>query len=807
MSTELEAAALEYAGRGWPVVPLYSIDTDGECTCGNGCGNPGKHPHTEHGLKHATTDKGEISRWWARWPEANIGLLTGETSGIVVLDIDGEEGKETLQELGHTLPATITAETGRGWHFIFRHPGGRVKSSSGEIGLKVDVKGDASYIVAPPSVHVSGKRYQWVVGPEESEPAPAPAWLTATKGTELAPAVEGPILAGNRNQVLTSLAGSMRHRGMGEAAVAAGLLEENKRCQPRLSEDEVRGIAASISRYEPADSGSEGKVSQASLLVELANKRYSFAVADTGEPFAVPIDGPNVVQLLRGRGSLRSELAQAFAARHGKVPSTNSLTDALNVLEGKALQGGRRELHLRVARHGDGQIVLDLGREDGASAIISPDGWRVEPSPVLFRRTALSGELPLPAEEGDLGELQALLNISDADWPLLLAWLVSVLSPDIPHAIAAFVGQQGSAKSWAARLAVSALDPSPAPIRTTPRDVEGWAVTASGSWIVALDNVSKVPEWLSDALCRAVTGDGLVRRKLYSDSELSVLSFRRVVALTAIDPGVLRGDLADRLVRFELEPIPDSRRREDADVQADFARAHPRILAGLLDLAVEVLRALPEVKLRGYPRMADFAKVVAAVDVVMGTRGLDLYLEKRSRLAEDVVEDDVVARTIREVLGTEGEIRGDAPTILEALRTKLPDPERPPKEWPESSRQLQAALMRATPVLGQVGIEVARLGPDARTRRQTYLITSKQYAEEPSEPSEPSQTAVESLERPEGSCEGSSDGLEEPSQEPSQDNPAHRAESEGSEGSEGLFAYPLDADSDGDEGTIEELDL
>jgi hypothetical protein len=163
MLTPFEAA-LSYAKRGWFVLPLASV-SDGECTCGHeDCGSPGKHPRTKNGLLDATTNEAQIRRWWSRWPEANVGIRTGAESGLVVLDIDqrgdGYGSLTKLQSIFGDLPRTPAVATGGGgMHFYFAHPGGKVESR--KIAPGVDVKGDGGYVVAVPSVHASGKRYEW----------------------------------------------------------------------------------------------------------------------------------------------------------------------------------------------------------------------------------------------------------------------------------------------------------------------------------------------------------------------------------------------------------------------------------------------------------------------------------------------------------------------------------------------------------------------------------------------------------------------------------------------------------------------
>jgi hypothetical protein len=151
-------AALKYAKEGWPVLPLHS--THGNlCTCRNqSCGSKGKHPRTRNGIKDATKNEDQIQVWWTKWPDANIGLVTGQASGRIVLDIDvkkGKKGLESLQTLideNGPLPQTLTARTpSGGWHYVFRMPDRPIKSRKG-VRDGVDLLADGSYFVAPPSV-------------------------------------------------------------------------------------------------------------------------------------------------------------------------------------------------------------------------------------------------------------------------------------------------------------------------------------------------------------------------------------------------------------------------------------------------------------------------------------------------------------------------------------------------------------------------------------------------------------------------------------------------------------------------------
>jgi hypothetical protein len=457
--------------------------------------------------------------------------------------------------------------------------------------------------------------------------------------------------------------------------------------------------------------------SGAKMILELAEERFTFGVTVTGEPYAVLKDGPNLALRFRGgRHSLRATVAKLYYDKHKNTAKAQDLADALLVLEGRAADLEPTEVALRVGRNPeDGRIILDLGREDGAVVAIGAREWDIiDRSPILFFRTAATLPLPRPMADGDLDGLRQLLNIGD-DWPLIVAWEVAALVPDMPHPVLALSGEQGTAKSTAARLLVSLVDRCAAQLRTAPHDVTDWAVACTGSWITALDNISDIPDWLSDAICRAVTGDGLLRRELYTTSDVAVLAFRRVIALTTIDLDGLSGDLAERLLSVELQRIGEDERRHEQDLMRQWERIQPAVLGGLLDLTAAVLMKLPRVHLDTHPRMADFARILAAVDEVLHTKGLLRYLDQARALSHAVTEADPVAVKIQELITIPWE--GTANELLTILT-----PERPSKEWPKTPQGMGVRLKRIAPAMRKLGWTVEQLPRSDKKGSRRWLL-------------------------------------------------------------------------------------
>ncbi|MBI4230126.1 MAG: hypothetical protein HY608_04750, partial [Planctomycetes bacterium] len=275
-------------------------------------------------------------------------------------------------------------------------------------------------------------------------------------------------------------------------------------------------------------------------------------------------------------GQFRAWLAKAFfdKTRGRRAPSSQTLQDALGVLEARALHDGEEHpVSVRLAESA-GRLYVDLCDLERHVVEVSPDGWRVlDDPPVRFVRRRGMRALPYPARGGSINALRQFVNVrSEDDFRLLVGWLLQAARPRGPYAVLALVGGQGSAKSTTARVLRALLDPNEAPLRAAPREERDLAISAANAWAVCFDNVSRLPDWMSDAICRLATGGGFATRELYSDREETILNVQRPVLLNGIEEFVARGDLLDRTMLVYTPAIPDGARRSERTFWQEFER-------------------------------------------------------------------------------------------------------------------------------------------------------------------------------------------------------------------------------------------
>jgi hypothetical protein len=489
---------------------------------------------------------------------------------------------------------------------------------------------------------------------------------------------------------------------------------------------------------------------QADILIELAQSAELFHAPD-GTGFAdLDINGHRETWPIRAKGFRRWLARRFFEATQG-APSSEALQSALNVIEAKAhFDAPERVVYIRVGGL-DGKLYLDLCDANWRAVEIDAQGWRViDNPPVRFRRASGMKPLPIPASGGSVETLRSFLNVqSDADFVLVVAWALACLRNRGPYPVIALSGEQGSAKSTFSAILRALLDPNTAPLRALPREDRDLFIAASNGHVLAFDNVSGLPAWISDTLCRLATGGGFAVRQLYTDQDEVLFDAARPVILNGIEDIVTRPDLADRAVFLTLEPIPEERRRPEQELWAAFEAERPRILGVLLDAVAKGLAMLPQTKLEKLPRMADFALFATACETALWSPGTfwSAYCGNRDEAVEGVIDADPIAAAVRAVMATRTEWTGTASDLLGALAEAAGERVAKSKTWPDSPRALAGRLRRAAAFLRKIGIEIS-FGREGRARTRTIHIATPPMPENirgrPSASSAPSASASKS---------------------------------------------------------------
>jgi hypothetical protein len=286
-----------------------------------------------------------------------------------------------------------------------------------------------------------------------------------------------------------------------------------------------------------------------------------------------------------------------------------------------------------------------------------------------------------------------------------VAWLLAALRADGPYPILAIAGEQGSAKTVLSKLLRALIDPSVAPVRALPRDERELFIAASNGQVLAFDNVSGVPPWLSDTLCRLTSGGAFSTRRLFTDQDEILFAVVRPVILNGIEDVITRPDLADRALFLTLPSISEARRRPEKELWREFELARPRLLGSLLDAASHGLRTLPHVRLYRLPRMADFAIWATACETALWPTGAfaRAYEANRRAAVERIIDADPVSACVREIMAERSAWTGCAADLLDLADNGV---SRGSPGWPKNPRALAGRLRRTQPALRTLGIEI-----------------------------------------------------------------------------------------------------
>ncbi len=415
-----------------------------------------------------------------------------------------------------------------------------------------------------------------------------------------------------------------------------------------------------------------------------------------------------------------------FFDQAGEGVGSDAFNAALNVLEAKAAEEGRRELETRCFKESDGRLIIDMTNQDEQVAVITPEGWSLETlEEPRFRRYAHMLPMDVSDDVADLRNFVKFWRLKDPeDDVLLVGWIGHAFVAGIPHAILVAMGPKGSTKTSMQRAVRKLVDPSSLEDMTMADRGNEIVQQLSHHYIPLFDNVSRLQAWQADDLCRASTGAGFTKRSLYTDEDDVIFRFRRVVMLNGINTPTHRGDFLDRALLLECSRVPTQERMEDSAIQAKVLEWLPGLRRTIFDSLVFALGNLEQVReeLKELPRMADFAIWGEAFCRGIGYAPLEFYnrlMAKTNEASFIALENDPIAELISKLFDdrTAGqqyltgsfEFEGTASQLLGVLQHLNEDIKHVSKrELPSSPEALSRHLGDIAADLEESGIKVLR---------------------------------------------------------------------------------------------------
>ncbi len=674
--------------------------------------------------KRKATDE-EIELWINSYPNMNIGIVTGAISDIVVVDIE-KDGPT------NGYPVTVSSKTGGGgYHLYYKYPQSGLGNST-RIKELTDIRGDGGYVVAPPSLHNSGKQYYWSIEPENSmfEEFPFSMFTLEKKDTEKNDwdyLFSGPIEKGSRNDSAAKVAGKLI-QGLGSSIsqnyyeVAYKQLEfwNSSACNPPLDKEELRNVFESIKRanIESNKEGSKnpnGTLAKNIVSVLLADPDIAFFKDQYDEANAHVNLGDSYETWDLGSSNFTGYIYNRVYESMDKALNREDVGKVTQILTYKAKKNGEEhELHNRVAMK-DQCLYYDLANKKREIIKVSPGkGFEIiDGKEILFKRSGVHQKSQVTPVINDfcLKDILTIVNIDGIDGEILyLCGLVVNFIPGFPHSAMYIYGDQGSAKSTTCQITKEIVDPSNITRTTLPENEKAFAETINQSYFLVYDNMSSISAKQNDFLCRAITHSAFTKRKEYTVNELVVLSLQTILMFNGINICPGRPDLLERCLLLEASSIDSENRKTEEEVKNELKKILPGVLGFIFETISKAMVVKENMEKIKTPRMADYVMWCCAVAEVLGY-GKEAYLKayenNNQRLLVETAMNDVCIKTLIEVINKSANknFEGTANELLEKIRDHVGwTPEA--KFLPQSESSLSKKINRFIVPLKGLGIIV-----------------------------------------------------------------------------------------------------
>lgn len=512
------------------------------------------------------------------------------------------------------------------------------------------------------------------------------------------------------------------------------LIENCKINGTKISERKITRLVITVAAEKSCHEDDDPLEGDTALLLEVADLVFTVFKDEHGKGHVfmksngtnVPITHSDVPKFLLYR----------FRQIFGRIPKPARVKETMQILEMDAeYESTQITLHNRVATH-DGAFYFDMG--NARSIRIAYDGWNVVRSPILFRRHSHQLVQVDPVSGGNAWKIFEFLNVKEGDRLLLLVYIISLFIPGIPHPVFHPWGDYGSAKSFLCTVINLLCDPTSVTKMILNKKEADAIQNFYKHYVTVLDNLSEVPDWLSDLICQTCTGSSFNKRKLYTDSDDIIFTIKHCVILNGLEMLIIKPDLMQRTITMHIEKPAIV--REESEVWTAFESSRPEILGGMLDILVKAIAIYPSLTLSNLPRMADFYKWGYAIAQSMDGKGEQFvkdYHENIKRQHEGVMHNNLLCQAVIELMDNRNEYKSTVGKTLTDLKG-LASPSGADQSFPKDSKNLGRSLGLINQTLSGFGITYQI---EKRQGKGTPItILKKQKSDSSTSPDSPDQS-------------------------------------------------------------------
>ncbi len=457
----------------------------------------------------------------------------------------------------------------------------------------------------------------------------------------------------------------------------------------------------------------KGDESQTNIILRLAQD-FSYFIDELSVKYvAVPWPTHTEIMPLNGQ-RFKLRLTQDFYNEQGEAPQSDAVNRALDVLRAQALFDGEiKKLQPRVAMQSE-HYYYDLGDPVWQAVKVTENECSIDPAPpILFVRSKNTAEQVIPDFSSPADQLGELIQKhfrwkDEADVRLFTAYLVSCFLPDIPHPVLVIYGEKGSAKSTTMRMVKRIVDPAKQELLAMPTHRQELAITLTNNYLPCFDNLEGLSAEKSNILCMAATGGAFTARTLYTNSEETILSFKRPVALNGINVVATRADLLDRSIVLELTRVPHEARKPESAIWEEFEEDLPKFLGSIFNTISQSIKVRQDLTLDEVGRMADFTYWGYAIAEVVGIGGeefITAYLGNQAKANEEALAAHPVGTAVLSLMsrdkwdGSVTELLKELEFVAarDGINTKV-------KTWPKDPNVLSRRLNEIKSNLEELGI-------------------------------------------------------------------------------------------------------